>query len=81
MSWNGSARRMSLSCARRPNGHIACGGVESDVRFTAADAQLSDLIDSACRENYARFPSHVAPMLTDQARATTLQLVPEQTDR
>jgi hypothetical protein len=80
-SYRGPDGRWYRDVSARSNGHIASGGVERDVRFTEADAQLSDLIDSAYREKYARFPSYVAPMLTDQARATTLQLVPEQTDR
>lgn len=80
-SYRGPDGRWYRDVTARPNGRIASGGVESDVRFTAADVRGSDLIDCAYREKYARFPSYVEPMLTDQARATTLQLLPEQTDR
>jgi hypothetical protein len=77
-SYRGPDSRWYRDVTARPPGHIASGGVESDVRFTKADARISDLIDSAYREKYARVPSYVGPMLTDQARATTLQLAPEE---
>ena len=57
-------------------GHIAAGGVEKDVAFIDVVDADDDAIDAAYRDKYARYPSYVPPMLSDQARATTLNLVP-----
>jgi hypothetical protein len=80
-SYRGSDGRWYRDVTAHPNGHIASGGVESDVRFTEAEVQIGDLVDSAYRDKYARFPSYVGPMLTDHARATTLRLLPAQLNR
>ena len=37
---------------------------------------MNDAVDAAYRDKYARYPSYVEPMVTAQARATTLRLVP-----
>jgi hypothetical protein len=80
-SYRGPVGRWYRDVTARPTGRITAGGVERDVRLVEADPQSSTPIDAAYREKYARFPSYVGPMLTDQARATTLRLVPAQPDR
>jgi hypothetical protein len=60
----------------RRQGHISAGGVQRDVEFADADAAVNDAVDAGCRDKYARYPSYVQPMVTAQARATTLRLVP-----
>jgi hypothetical protein len=80
-SYRGPNGRWYRDVTAHPNGHIAAAGVESDVSFAEADVRISDLIDSAYRDKYARFPSHVGPMLTDHARATALRLPPAQLNR
>ncbi len=60
----------------RRQGHISADGVERDVGFAHADDAVNDAVDAAYRDKYARYPSYVEPMVTAQARATTLQLVP-----
>jgi hypothetical protein len=45
---------------------IQAGGIEKDV----------SLVDDAYRTKYARYPQYVAPMLTPEARTTTMKLVP-----
>ena len=60
----------------RRQGHISAGGVQRDVEFAEADAAVNDTVDAGYRDKYARYPSYVQPMVTAQARATTLRLVP-----
>jgi hypothetical protein len=59
-------------------GHIRAGGVENDVRIEDADAGVYDQVDAAYRAKYGRYASIVDGITTEQARATTLRLVPQQ---
>jgi hypothetical protein len=54
---------------------MSAGGVEKDVVFVDA-GDVNDAIDAGYREKYRRYASYVPPMLTEQARTTTLGLVP-----
>ncbi|HYR94254.1 MAG TPA: DUF2255 family protein [Methylomirabilota bacterium] len=61
----------------RHDGRIKAGGVEKDVTFEEADATTTDQVDRAYREKYRRYAaSIVKTVLTPQARAATLRLVP-----
>ena len=61
----------------RHEGRIKAGGVEKDVTFEEADAATTDQVDRAYREKYRRYAaSIVKTVLTPQARAATLRLVP-----
>ena len=44
------------------------------MTFTDAPASVQEAIDAAYRTKYARYPSYIEPMLSAQARATTLEL-------
>jgi len=58
-------------------GHIESGGVEKDVTFDDADPAVEDEIDAAYRTKYHGYAANIVdPMLAEQARATTLKLVP-----
>jgi hypothetical protein len=57
---------------------IWAGGVEADVRLEDADADALDLVDEAYREKYGRHSTIVDGITNDQARATTLRLIPDQ---
>lgn len=58
-------------------GWIRAGGVEKEVAIEAeADPALNDRIDDAYNAKYGRYPQYVAPMLTEEVRATTLRLAP-----
>lgn len=62
---------------RRHAGRIGAGGIAKDVSFVEeTDLDLNDRIDAAYQHKYRRYPQYVAPMVTPQARATTLKLVP-----
>ena len=61
-------------------GRIRAGGVEKDVTFVEEDdANINDQINAAYRTKYGRYPQYVAPMVTAEARSTTLKLAPHST--
>ena len=61
----------------RREGHIQAGGIAKDVTFEdETDPGLNDQIDDAYRTKYRRSAAYVPPMLTPEARAATLKLVP-----
>ena len=64
----------------RREGHIHAGGVDKDVRFIEADDDVNDAIGAAYRTKYRRYAaSYVDPMLSPEARAATIKLVPRST--
>ena len=61
----------------RKEGHISAGGIERDVAFEDADHGLDDEIDREYRGKYRRYAkSIVDSIVTSDARASTLKLVP-----
>jgi len=61
----------------RHEGRIEAGGVEKDVVFVEErDPAINAQVDAAYRAKYRRYPQYVAPLLTDDARVTTLKLAP-----
>jgi hypothetical protein len=63
----------------RGQGHIRAGGVGKDVSFVFIDAadQVNDQIDAAYRDKYQRYAGPILnSVLTDAARAATIQLLP-----
>lgn len=77
-SFRGTAGAWYRRAARAETGRLSTGSVIRDVRFAEAtgDGALQDRIDDAYRHKYGAYPTHVAPMVADQARATTLELCP-----
>jgi hypothetical protein len=60
-------------------GQIRAGGVTKDVKFVSIDSadQVGDEIDAAYRAKYRRYPASIVnSVLTPEARAATLELVP-----
>ena len=62
----------------RKEGHIRAGGIEKDVSFEdEADPETNAQIDAAYQEKYRRYAANIVnSILTHQARATTIKLVP-----
>jgi hypothetical protein len=61
----------------RHEGRIQAGGVDKEVSFAEADRGIADEIDSEYRDKYGQYPStYVDAVLTPQARAATIRLVP-----
>jgi hypothetical protein len=62
----------------RHEGHIQAGGVGKDVTFVEVDdTDMSGQIDAAYRTKYRRYAANIVnSILTPQARAATIKLVP-----
>lgn len=62
----------------RHEGRIQAGGVDKNVIFVAETTPgLNDQIDAAYRTKYRRYAAqYVDPMVTAEARAATIKLVP-----
>jgi len=60
----------------RHEGHIQAGGVDKNVLLVETD-DMNDEIDAAYRAKYHRYAeSIVGSIVSPEARATTLKLVP-----
>jgi hypothetical protein len=76
-SVNGRTSHWFRGTEDRQEGHIRAAGVEKDVRFIEADDDVNDEIDDAYRTKYQRYGArYVDPIVTPEARAATLELVP-----
>src|SRR4051794_2940996 len=77
-SWRGHGGAWFRGAEQTHRGHIRAGGVEKDVTFADVDAAdgVNDALDAAYRTKYSRYASYVPPMVSPQARAATLKLVP-----
>ena len=79
-SWRGRTGTWFRRIQDRREGHISAGGVDKDVTFVDADPAINDEIDAAYRTKYRRYAdSYVRPMISPEARATTLKLLPRVT--
>ncbi len=68
--WHGVARTSRQA-------RISTTGVEKDVTVEDADGAVLDQVDVAYREKYGRrYPDIVASINDDEARTTTLRLLP-----
>ena len=75
-SVNGRTSAWFRGAQVRHEAHIRAGGVDKDVRLVETD-DLNDQIDAAYRAKYRRYaPSIIDTIVSPQARATTLRLVP-----
>jgi hypothetical protein len=64
----------------RHEGRVRAGGVDKDVRFVDAAGDVADQIDAAYRTKYRHYAARfVTPMVSPEARATTIKLVPRAT--
>ena len=65
----------------RHEGRIRAGGVQQDVTFVDADHEIDGEIDAAYRAKYRRYAGSILnSVLTPEARATTMKLVPRSTE-
>jgi hypothetical protein len=64
----------------RHEGRIRAGGIEQDVTFVDADHAFDNEVDAAYRTKYRRYAGRILnSVLTPEARAATLKLVPRST--
>jgi len=76
-SWRGRSGAWFRAAQARHEGHIRAGGIAKDVTFVEeTDPSVNDQIDAVYRAKYRRYASYVPPMISLEARATTLKLVP-----
>jgi hypothetical protein len=75
-SWRGTSGRWYRGAQQTQEGHIRADGVDKDVAFADAGDDVGDAIDDAYRSKYRRYPTYVPPMISPEARVTTLKLVP-----
>ena len=76
-SVNGRTSHWFRGTEDRHEGHIRAGGVDKDVLFLEAGDGVNDEIETAYRTKYQRYgASYIDPLLTPDARAATLELVP-----
>jgi hypothetical protein len=75
-SVNGRTSAWFRGVQDRHEGRIEAGGIVKDVLLVETD-DLSDAIDAAYRAKYRRYAASIVnSVLTPQARAATLKLVP-----
>lgn len=73
----GPAASWYRATKHRHQGHISAGGISKDVTFVDTPNERADEIDAAYRKKYARYGrSIVDSCLTQDAKATTIRLVP-----
>jgi hypothetical protein len=76
-SYRGSAGAWHRGALVRHEGRIQAGGVDREVAFVEeSDPAINDLVDAAYRTKYRHAEAYVQPMLTAEARATTLKILP-----
>ncbi|HEU5100046.1 MAG TPA: DUF2255 family protein [Roseiflexaceae bacterium] len=79
-SWRGHGGAWFRAAQACHEGRIRAGGVEKDITFVEeADPTINDQIDTAYHTKYRRYASYIPPLISPQARATTLKLVPRAT--
>jgi hypothetical protein len=58
-------------------GRVSAEGIEKEVSFVNADEQVDDELDAAYRQKHRRYAGPILnSVLTPQARAATVELVP-----
>ena len=81
-SVNGRTGAWFRAAVASHQGRVKAGGVQRDVTFVEANDVPGDEIDRAYRAKYGRYAaSIVKTVLTPQARAATLRLVPREGPR
>ena len=77
-SVNGPGSAWFRATRHRHEGRLSVGPVSKDVTFVDIDAgdEIDERIDAAYRIKYGRYSGPVASITANQARATTLKLVP-----
>lgn len=76
-SVNGRTAAWFRGTQTRHAGRIQAGGVEKEITFVEETAPgINDEIDAAYRTKYRRYPGIVPGIVSPEARAATLRLVP-----
>ena len=73
--YNGRSSRWYKAAVTQKAGRVRIAGMERDVAFEPANAELNDRIDEAYRVKY-RTSSYLSPMVGERARAATVKISP-----
>jgi hypothetical protein len=78
-SSHGRTGRWFRRAQERHEGHVSAGGVDKDVELVEV-ADVNDAVDDVYRTKYERYGArYVDPIVSADARAATLKLVPRTT--
>ena len=76
-SYKGHAGRWFRGTQVRHEGYIRADDIEKDVTFTEeVNPDVNDQIDAVYKTKYRRYAQYVPPILTPEARSTTIKLEP-----
>ncbi len=75
-SWRGTSGSWFRAVQASHAARIRAGRIDRDVALLDADEEINDAVDAEYGAKYGRYPSYVGPMISPQARATTLKLLP-----
>ena len=79
-SVNGRTSAWFRGAQVRNEGRIQAGPVHKDVTFVEESApEINEQIDNAYRSKYRRYPSSVDHIVSNDARAATIKLLPRST--
>jgi hypothetical protein len=79
-SVNGRTSAWFRGTQTRLQGHIYAGGLDKDVTFVEESApEINEQIDNAYRSKYRRYPSSVDHIVSSDAQAATIKLLPRST--
>ncbi|MEU6556427.1 DUF2255 family protein [Streptomyces sp. NPDC046915] len=77
-SWRGTQGGWWRTAHSSHAGHVTAGGVEKEITLTeVTDPDANARIDDAYRSKYGHYSGYVEPMVAEQARVTTLRLLPQ----
>jgi hypothetical protein len=79
-SVNGSDAAWFRGTRATHQGQLSAGALTSEVDFVDAVGEADSEIDAAYERKYGRYPGPVASITSPTARATTLKIVPHQSD-
>lgn len=77
-SYNGRLGRWYQSAIQQKSGRITAAGMTREVTFEPVEGTINDRVDDAYRSKYKESP-YLNPMISAQARAATVKVVPRQT--
>lgn len=73
--YNGTASSWYQAAIQQKAGKITAAGMTKEVAFEAVAGAINDRIDNAYRDKYRDSP-YLAPMISEKARAATVEIRP-----
>jgi len=78
-AYNGRNSRWYRAAVRQKAGRISAAGMTKEVTFEPVEGAIHDLIDEGYRQKYRDSP-YLNPMISAQARAATVKVMPRETN-